>query len=229
MRFLFLLLCVLSAEVFAKKPLCTHAVLYVDTAKPLSLHPTQLDIGMRAAEHRRDKILAMHERERELYLIRKAPKVVIGPEGKRYLIDGHHLVFAAYLAGIEELPIRVVADWSQKKHFWRKMRRRGYLHLVDQTGRAHTRDKLPTDILGFGDDEYRSLAYFARRQKAFKKKQKLYSEFAWANFYRMRIPLGEGDAGFEAALRMAVQISLAMDAAYLPGYRGDDNPAPAKN
>ena len=214
-----MLLLLLAAPSFGRT--CVSA-LVSETARPLDLHPTQLYVGHREAEVKRDKLLQMSERQRELYLLGKALPVVRGPGGRLYLIDGHHLALAAHWAAIAEIPVVILNDWSHvgNRRFWRKMVRAGYVYLRHSNGSAVDPSQLGQDVTDCEDDEYRSLAYFVRKLKGYKKKKRPYSEFIWANFFRFRVPLDQMD--FDAAVRLAVQVAHSPDAKHLPGYQ----PAP---
>jgi hypothetical protein len=49
------------------------------------------------------------------------------------------------------------------------------------------------------DDPYRSLAGFVRKRGGFVKTEKPYVEFAWADFFRTRVRLGDWDAAIARA------------------------------
>src|SRR5439155_1355494 len=118
----------------------------------------------------------------------KLVPVVIGPGGKLYMIDHHHLSRAAWEAGRKSVWVEVKADLSKTRNFWAEMERRKWVYPVDQFGTRRSAEQLPQDVRGLADDPYRSLAGEVREQGGYEKNEAPFSEFRWADFFRSRIP-----------------------------------------
>ena len=98
--------------------------------------------------------------------------VVIGPDNKLYLTDGHHTfnAFWEVPGGGADLRVYVVVtrdyrDYASMDEFWKQMEVENNVWLLDADGRPITPDQLPAS-LGldfFSDDIYRNLMYFTRR------------------------------------------------------------------
>ena len=186
-----------------------------------NLLPTQLLVG-RASVRLKAKKLGEKTPEARMEYLRTHPvPVVVGPGGRYYLIDHHHMSLALIESGHKKLFIQIVADWSDLKssEFWSRMESSGYTYLYDAAGKKVRPQDLPKSVLGLKDDPYRSLAYFAREAGAFDKTPTPFAEFFWAAFYRKNIGLKELK-NWKAATAKAVQISQMEEASHMPGFRG---------
>ena len=190
------------------------------------VRPTQSDVGMHEVRIRVSEIESLKNDKKALKELMKDYRamVVVGPEERLYLVDGHHFSRTLHEAGIEEMYIRIERDWSDKKvpKFWEKMREKGWVYLRDQSGKTRTPSELPKRIAKMGDDPYRSLAWLVRKAKGYKNLDVPFQEFQWADFFRDRIPrsLLSDEAGFQEAIDQALKLARGADAAKLPGYLG---------
>ncbi len=97
--------------------------------------------------------------------------LVIGPDDKLYLTDGHH-TFAAFWLLKDGGPdlfvnIKVTRDYrdlESMEEFWKQMEGEKNMWLFDENDTAVTIQALPDslDIAKFGDNQFRSLMYFTR-------------------------------------------------------------------
>ncbi|WP_116115308.1 ParB/Srx family N-terminal domain-containing protein [Austwickia chelonae] len=117
--------------------------------------------------------------------------VVIGRGGRPYLTDGHH-TFTAFHTMPDGGPdmrvrVRVMANLGGlgEKDFWERMRTERWVWLRDATGKEIPPDTLPGDLSlkSFGDDRYRSLAYFTRGI-GHRPRKVPFQEFHWATWLR---------------------------------------------
>ena len=185
-----------------------------------ALHPTQLAIGTRAVEPRASDIARKTPDERDWLLRQKRVPVVVAPGGKLYLVDGHHLVRALMLDGIDRTYASVKANLSSSDDFWGTMTRNGWVLLCDENGRGPREPSaLPESVADLKDDPYRSLAARVEDEGGFAKPKHdvLFLEFWWANFFRPRVEIG---SDFEAAVGKAKELALSPEACGLPGYKG---------
>ncbi len=186
------------------------------------LKPTQMTVGFReVAEKRREWRDRSAEHAGE-YLGRHMVPTVLGPKGRHYLVDHHHLALALAEEKQKEVLATVVADLSglSKAAFWIYLDNRSWCHPYDAEGRRRDFDAIPGTVTGLKDDPYRSLAGELRRAGGFAKDTTLFSEFLWADFLRARVRRKQIETRFTAALERALKLSRADEASYLPGWCG---------
>jgi len=197
------------------------------TLKPVpiaELRPTQMTVGLREVEEKRRHWRKMTDEHGSDYLGRHMVPTVLGPKGRHYALDHHHLVRALLDEGITEVLATVEADLSglKKTSFWIFLDNRAWCHPYDETGARRDFDAIPDSFDQLRDDPYRSLAGELRRAGGFAKDVTPYSEFLWADFLRTRVkPKGIGK-DFDASLQKALSLAKSKDASYLPGWCGPD-------
>jgi hypothetical protein len=195
------------------------------TLKPISiadLRPTQMTVGQREVEQKRRQWRELAETKGPEFLGRHMVPTVLGPKGRHYVLDHHHLVRALHEEGVKEVLATVEADLSalKKTSFWVYLDNRAWCHPYDQEGVRRDFDAVPESIGELKDDPYRSLAGELRRAGGFAKDTTPFSEFLWADFFRSRIKPKALDKHFESALDKALALAKTKDAAYLPGWCG---------
>ena len=191
-------------------------------AVPLAdLRPTQMAVGMRAVEAKRRKIRRVANSSRKLRrFIEKRPiPAVLGPGEDFYIIDHHHLSLALWQSEVDDVFVRVVGDLSDmpKREFLGTMASLGWLHSYDDRGRKMCPTRLPVTIDRLKADRYRDLAWSVREAGGFKKTFVPFSEFAWANFFRDRVPAELVAGDFRVAHECAMRLARSQDARHLPG------------
>jgi hypothetical protein len=192
------------------------------------IHPTQFDVGMREVRRKQSNIESnmeeLSEKKFDEYLEAKAVKVVLGPGGQIYAIDGHHFALAAVRAGLREAYFLVKKDYSKgytEKEFWEKMADEKLVFQYSKGEGPLKPSELPRRLDGMGDDPYRSLASEVRRRGGFEKEMTNYSEFAWAGFFRERVKIGSSDEDFERAVDTAIVLARSVLAEDMPGHIED--------
>lgn len=186
------------------------------------LHPTQAAVGFKEVEKKAKKITKKQEGNIDNYLRKEAVPVVLGPGNKKYMIDGHHFLAAAYKQKIDKVYYDVVDDLSNlasEQLFWEKMidMKRVYLK---RNGQAIQPADLPQDIGGMVDDPYRTFASEVRDKGGFKKESVPFIEFMWADYFRHLIPLKMILENPKKAVKQALILSHDEKASQLPGYLG---------
>lgn len=193
-----------------------------DSAPLADLRPTQMAIGMRAVEAKRQKVEREAGGRRRLrrFLEKRPIPIVVGPDDEFYLIDHHHLCVALWLSDVEEVFIRVVSDLSdlRRTQFLRSMRALGWLHSFDAKGQEVCPTRIPQSIDKLRSDPFRDLAWSVRRAGGFQKTSIPFVEFAWANYFRQNIPLRVVRNGFEEAHALAMTLARSSAARRLPGF-----------
>jgi len=188
----------------------------------LDLKPTQITVGLREVGARRRRWRKRSDKDTAKFLGRHRIPVILGPQGRPYLIDNHHLARALYEAGIKKVLTLIVADLSRldTDAFWFVMENRGWAHPYDGRGRRRPHEALPTTVKGLRDDPFRSLAGELRRAGGYAKETVPFTEFLWADFLRRRVKRKLVENDFPRALKEALKLARSEMADYLPGWCG---------
>ena len=189
------------------------------------LRPTQITVGFREVAEKRREWRDRSEKSAKKaaeFLGRHMVPTVLGPSGRHYLVDHHHLALALHQDGQTEVLVTVMTDLSAlpKAAFWTYLDNRALCHPYDAAGKRRSFDDIPKRISGLADDPYRSLAGELRRVGGFAKDTTPFSEFLWADFLRPRVKARQIDEHFSAALEKALALSKTEAASYLPGWCG---------
>ncbi len=186
------------------------------------LRPTQITLGLLEVVERRKKWRAARVKERSDMLAEHVAPVVVGPKGRCYIVDHHHLVRALHEEGVPGMFVQVLADFSglTKSDFWVALDHHGWVHTYDETGERVDFSEIPKSIADMRDDPYRSLAGAVRRAGGFAKDVTPFAEFLWAAYYRSRVALPDLLDEFEGSLEAALHLAHQPEAAYLPGWCG---------
>jgi hypothetical protein len=185
------------------------------------LVPTQMTVGMREVNFKRLRWRERSNVEAKNYLSKLRIPVVLGPDGRRYLIDRHHLTLALRKEGICEVTVLAVANLSTLSftEFWTVLDRQHWTHPFDEEGRRRCYSDLPQCIDDLRDDPFRSLAGSIRRAGVYSKDEAPFSEFKWAAFLRRRIPRAMLERDFCDALSLGLRLAEGAEAMELPGWR----------
>jgi len=186
------------------------------------LRPTQITVGMREVVERRRHWREIHGKKAKDFLGNHMMPVILGPRGRHYIIDHHHLALALHDEGVKDVLVMTVADLSRlsEDSFWFMMDNRGWMHPFDARGRRRGYADLPNSVAKLVDDPYRSLAGELRRVGGFAKDTTPFSEFLWADFLRRRIKRVGLEKNFTHALEEALSLAQSAEADYLPGWCG---------
>lgn len=191
------------------------------------LRPTQITVGYREVAEKREewrkRATAAPDGEKGAkFLGTHMIPVILGPKGRHYILDHHHLCRALHEEGVSDILVNVVADLSglSKSSLWVYLDNRGWCHPYDADGDRRHFDDIPSSVSKMPDDPYRSLAGELRRAGGFAKDTTPFSEFIWADFLRRRIKAKAIATDFEAALKRALTLAADKQADYLPGWCG---------
>jgi hypothetical protein len=178
-----------------------------------------LEVGQKV-----DEIRALSKKERKHYLKKNPITVVIAPNLQTYIVDGHHHTSACWQAGVREMHLEVIRDFSTTSmsyvKFWQKMLDKKWCHLYDKFGDGPRLTMyLPHDIRGVSDDPYRSLAWLVRKKGGYSHTDEKFAEFKWANFFRHHdLFKRDFDLDYPRAVRAALRLVHSSGARKLPGY-----------
>ena len=186
----------------------------------LDLRPTQMTLGMGEVVRKRKSWKSQGAKTLAEFLAHHMVPVVVGPGGRRYLIDHHHLARALHDEGVDSVFVTIVADFGKldADAFWNIMDFHGWTHPFDGRGRRRAYADLPKTVAAMEDDPYRSLAGELRYIGGFAKDSTPFSEFVWADFLRRRIKPKDLRKNFEAATGKALTLAKSEEANYLPGW-----------
>lgn len=186
------------------------------------LHPTQLTVGMVVVHDKRKHLAGMSPTERESYMKAHPMPAVVGPQGRLYITDHHHLGRAALDAGVPNGFFLVEADLSKctVEAFWKEMNENLWVHPLDENGVRHNYSMIPDKLGKLVDDLYRSLAGFVRDAGGFDKTPTAFAEFIWADFFRRNIAVETVRSDFQMAVQAAIALSQSKWAKKIPGYCG---------
>jgi hypothetical protein len=203
---------------------CLAAFEDLNWREPVALaeiRPTQVAVGMRAVEVKRQKIERRVGSTRKLrqFIEQRPVPAVLGPDDDYYIIDHHHLSLALWQIDVDEVFVRIVGDLSDmpRRAFLQAMTAAGWLHAYNADGRKICPTRLPTSLDKLQADRYRDLAWSVREAGGFTKTRIPFSEFAWANFFRDRIAASVLARDFELAHEQAMRIARSQQARHLPG------------
>jgi hypothetical protein len=186
------------------------------------LRPTQMTHGMREVEKKIEQYRSLSEHDRQMAIAEKPVPLVLGPDEEPYVTDHHHVVAALHALRITAVPVVLVEDLSSltPEQFWLTMEDRRWTYPYDEQGQRKPFSKMPRHVWDLANDEYRSLAAFARDAGAFEKTATPLAEFRWADLLRGLLPRPSDDEAFADALCEAIKLARTDIAAGLPGFRG---------
>lgn len=184
------------------------------------LHPTQMTVGYAEVLLKRQQWRALDDAAKSNFIARNAMPAVIGPKGRYFIVDHHHLARALLEEGVAMVQATHLADLSalDKGEFWNVMDYRQWVHPYDSKGRKHPCSDLPKKVSGLANDSYRSLAAAVRMNGGFPKEQTPFAEFLWADFFRRRISAELLRENPGAALSEALPMAHDKSARHLPGW-----------
>jgi len=186
------------------------------------LRPTQMTHGEHEVAKKAEEYSGLDGHELDMAIAEKPVPVVLGPAGKPYLIDHHHVAAALRRVGVEELPVVLAADLSSLEvgEFWLAMENRRWAYPYDVRGQRRPFSEMPRYVWQLEDDVCRSLAAFAREAGAYEKTAVPLEDFRWADFFRTMLPLPRDNEEFERILSQAIVLAKTGAAMGMPGYLG---------
>jgi hypothetical protein len=185
------------------------------------LHPTQITVGVIEVQDKGMHLASLTPEEQKEFMKAHPMPAVIGPQGKLYITDHHHLALGAIKAGIATGFFLLEADFSSLAldHFWNELNENLWVHPLDQNGVRHYYSKIPEQLEKLADDIYRSLAGYVRDAGGYEKTPTAFAEFIWADFFRRTIPVEDVTADFKAAVRTALPLSRSPLAKGIQGFK----------
>ena len=192
----------------------------VQEAALKGLHPTQLTVGMIVVQDKRKHLAGMKPADRQDFMKEHPMPAVVGPEGKLYITDHHHLGRAALEAGVANGFFLVEDDLSNctLEAFWKEMNENLWVHPLDENGVRHYYSTIPDCLSKLVDDVYRSLAGYVRDEGGYDKTPTAFAEFIWADFFRRKIAIETVRSDFQTAVHAGISLAQSKWAKNIPGY-----------
>jgi hypothetical protein len=176
----------------------------------LSLHPTQITVGMREVKEKRKRWREHRSKKKQAELLDKHMiPVVLGPDRRHYIVDHHHLARALHDEGVKNILVSIIADLTMvdRDAFWGVLDNRRWIYPYDAKGERRRFRDVPKTVVDLKDDPFRSLAGELRRVGGFAKDTTPFSEFLWADFLRRKISRKGVEIDFEKATEKAMALA----------------------
>lgn len=189
------------------------------------LRPTQMTVGLREVELKRQQWRDADEEARAKLLRRHVLPAVVGPKGRRFITDHHHFARALLEEDAGPVAVFVLADLEHlpKKEFWTFLDNSDWCHAYDADGRRCELDDIPKHLGDLADDPYRSLAGALIREGGCAKTNRPFAEFLWADHLRRCIDRSTVDDHWAKAVGLAMRIAKDDEARALPGWCGENS------
>jgi len=186
------------------------------------LHPTQLTLGMAEVTRRAKRMAALDKDDLE-DLVRKRPvPCVIGPKGRLYMIDHHHLCRALLLCGRTTAvqDVGATQDWSHMNadEFWPAMDRAGMCWPIDADGNRRPYARIPGHVRELTDNPWRTLARGVRGTAFRDDDDTPFKEFMWGEYFRTFMSKRLIETSLDLAEDWALKLAQLDEAQDLPGY-----------
>ena len=194
---------------------------FVD-ANLLELRPTQMTAGFAEVALKRRDWAGLSKKDRKQLLQSHWFPSVLGPRGRSFIVDHHHLGLALHEEGVERVKLMVLDDLSYLDPviFWRVMEQRNWVHPFDDKGERRPYTDIPASLTELRDDPHRSLAGMLRSAGGYAKDSSPFAEFLWADYLRPHVTRAQIRNDLALALREAQGLARSPLARYLPGWSG---------
>lgn len=188
------------------------------------MRPTQICVGYAEVADKKAKLSKLNKNQLTKYLKENPLPAVAGPDGRMYLTDHHHLGRALLEMGVSRSFFVVQHDFSAlpESKFFDVLKVLELIHPFDENGKPTPYSSIPKVLTDLKDDPYRSLAGFVRRAGGYRKVDKAYLEFEWADYFRPLIPKEQLSTkkGMKKAVAQCIKFAQAPEAEKMLGYVG---------
>lgn len=192
----------------------------VQEAAIKELHPTQLTVGLVVVQDKKKHLQGLSGSDQRSFMKAHPMPAVVGPQGRFYITDHHHLGRAAWDAGVTTACLEIEEDLSKctVETFWKEMNDNHWVHPLDENGVRHFYNTIPDDLGKLMDDVYRSLAGYVRDKGGYDKTPTAFAEFVWADFFRRNIAIETVRADFHTAVQAGLSLAQSKIAKTIPGF-----------
>lgn len=196
--------------------------------------PTQHLLGKPRIVVFSEELLSMEWNQLRREVEKRPVPYVLGPNGRRHIIDRHHTLYTFQLILPElkrrgfpvhklKIEFRQVEDYSSlgMNKFHRKMLERGFLYPLNKQG-IEDPTTIPSHVSLLEFDFYRGLSWIVRKSGAVEKNvlSVPYLEFYWAKLIKEEFSF-KNETLTRKKIRKAIEFALAREGVQtdLPGYR----------
>ena len=192
----------------------------VQEAAIKELHPTQLTVGLVVVQDKKKHLQSLSSSDQRAFMKAHPMPAVVGPQGRFYITDHHHLGRAAWDAGVSVAFLEIEEDFSKcsVETFWKEMNDNQWVHPLDENGVRHFYNTIPDCLGKLTDDIYRSLAGYVRDKGGYDKTPTAFAEFVWADFFRRNIAIETVRADFHTAVQAGISLAQSKIAKTIPGF-----------
>ena len=192
----------------------------VQEAAIKELHPTQLTVGLVVVQDKKKHLQGLSGSDQRSFMKAHPMPAVVGPQGRFYITDHHHLGRAAWDAGVTTACLEIEEDLSKctVETFWKEMNDNHWVHPLDENGVRHFYNTIPDNLGKLMDDVYRSLAGYVRDKGGYDKTPTAFAEFVWADFFRRNIAIETVRADFHTAVQAGLSLAQSKIAKTIPGF-----------
>ena len=192
----------------------------VQEAPIKELHPTQLTVGLVVVQDKKKHLQTLSSSDQRSFMKAHCMPAVVGPQGRFYITDHHHLGRAAWDAGVTSAFLEIEEDFSKctVETFWKEMNDNHWVHPLDENGVRHYYNTIPDCLGKLIDDVYRSLAGYVRDKGGYDKTPTAFAEFVWADFFRRNIAIETVRADFHTAVQAGLSLAQSKMAKNIPGF-----------
>ncbi|MFG1358060.1 ParB-like protein [Xanthobacter pseudotagetidis] len=187
-----------------------------------ALHPTQLTLGMSEVKRRARQMGGLSKADLKALLKARPVPHVVGPKGRHYMVDHHHLCRALLRIDHDWVYLGArFADWSSLElgAFWHRMEAAQYCWPIDMEGNRRPCVKIPDNVDALTDNPWRTLARGVRG-KAYSNQDTPFQEFMWGNYFRSFMTTRLLETDINLAETLATRLARLDEAQDLPGYLG---------
>jgi hypothetical protein len=184
------------------------------------LHTTQLTVGLIVVQDKKKHLQEMSSSDQRSFMKAHPMPAVVGPQGRLYITDHHHLGRAALDAAVPSAFLEIEEDYSKCsiETFWKEMNDNQWVHPLDANGIRHLYNTIPDSLGKLVDDVYRSLAGYVRDKGGYDKTPTAFAEFVWADFFRRNIAVETLHADFSMAVHAGISLAQSKIAKNIPGF-----------
>jgi len=184
------------------------------------LHPTQLTVGLIVVQDKKKHLQDLSSSDQRSFMKAHPMPAVVGPQGRLYITDHHHLGRAALDAAVPTAFLDIEEDYSKCsiETFWKEMNDSQWVHPLDANGVRHVYNTIPDSLGKLVDDVYRSLAGYVRDKGGYDKTPTAFAEFVWADFFRRNIAVETVHADFSMAVHAGISLAQSKIAKNIPGF-----------
>lgn len=203
-----------------------------------NLQVTQFLYGRPGVLNRKKELMSLSFEDLNTYIKERSIPYVMGPDGRKYIIDRHHFSLSLYELKdnlFEKFGHRAtdIEVYFQEVLFedldTELLERNSFIKLMMENKLAYLRsgeefksfDELPKSVGELREDYYRGLSWLVRKSGAYKKTDTPFAEFYWADYLKKQLNITDNQFS-KKNIKKAIRASIISNDynSSLPGFRG---------